>query len=288
MGLFVCLCLAYAALLGNDKIVVNKQKIYFENLPKNFEGKKIAVFSDVHCGAIVFKNTLKNAVEKIINEKPDIILFAGDLVSYKTSEAFEFADILKNLKAPLGVYSILGNHDYGDYSYWKTETEKKKNLDDLIKFNNDLGWKILLNENSKINISNDTIAIIGVENWGHIERFKRRGDIKKAYQGTEKIKFKILLSHDPSHWEKKVLKKYNDIDLTFSGHTHGFQFGIEIGNFKWSPSEYIYDLWDGLYKVNNQYLYVNRGLGNVGFSGRLGMWPEITIIELHKCIKIKK
>ena len=282
LGLIVFISLFFAIFFSNDLFRIKKQTVYFTNLPASFDGKKIAVFSDIHLGNTVFKSTVEHGIKLMLDEKPDIIFFTGDLVSFKSSEAIEFTGILKQVKAPLGVYSILGNHDYGDYAYWNSVEDKLKDMDELKEINKNAGWNLLLNENKLIGISNDTIAILGVENWGNIHRFTRRGDISKAYKGTEKAHFKILLSHDPSHWKAEVLPKLKDIDLTFSGHTHAFQFGYEIGKYKWSPSKYIYEYWYGLYNIGNQYLYVNRGFGTVGLLGRLGMFPEITIIELKK------
>ncbi|MDD5569713.1 MAG: metallophosphoesterase [Bacteroidales bacterium] len=280
-GILVFVLIGYSVFLGNDNLKIRRQTIYFKNLPPSFNGKKIALFSDIHCSNVVMKGTVNRVVEAMMKENPDIIFFLGDLVVYKTSETEEFLDIFKKVKAPLGVYTVLGNHDYGDYSYWKSKNEKEKNLEDLKKIIKDVSWDLLLNENRLIGIEGDTIAVIGIENWGHIHRFPKRGDIKIASKGAENIPFKILLSHDPSFWKAEILTKYKDINITFSGHTHAFQFGYKTGKCKWSPSEYLYEFWDGLYNVGEQYLYVNRGMGNVGIPGRFGMFPEITIIELR-------
>lgn len=281
MGISVLVLLSYSVFSGNDNLKIKKRTIYFKNLPPAFNGKKIALFSDIHCSNVVMKSTVNHIIEAMLNERPDMIFFLGDLVVYKTSETEEFLDIFKKVKAPFGVYSILGNHDYGDYTYWKSKKEKEKNLEDLKKTIKNIGWNLLLNENMLIGFDGNTISVMGVENWGHIHRFPRRGNIAMACEGTEKIPFKILLSHDPSFWSAEILPKYKNIDITFSGHTHAFQFGFETEKYKWSPSKYLYKFWDGLYNVGEQYLYVNRGMGNVGIPGRFGMFPEITIIELR-------
>ena len=190
----------------------------------------------------------------------------------------------KMLKAPYGVYSCLGNHDYGDYKQWESPEHKRQNLEDLKAVHAQSGWRLLMNEHVPIEKDGQKIAVLGIENWGGNLRFPRYGKLENAYAGTEAYPFKILLSHDPSHWDVQVSQeeKYKDIDLTLSGHTHGMQFGIEIPGFKWSPVQYLYKHWAGLYKQDNQHLYVNRGLGFLGYPGRLGIWPEITVIELAK------
>jgi predicted MPP superfamily phosphohydrolase len=191
-----------------------------------------------------------------------------------------FIDVFSNIKAPLGVFSILGNHDYGDYVKWPSKDAKEANLNRLKEIHGEMGWRLLLNENVTIEKDGDTIALIGIENWGAKGNFSRYGDLQKAYEGTTSHPFKILLSHDPSHWEAQVCKDYKDIDLMFSGHTHGMQFGVEIPGFRWSPVQYMYKHWAGVYRSSNQKLYVNRGFGFLGYPGRVGILPEITLIEL--------
>ncbi|MGE0569358.1 MAG: metallophosphoesterase, partial [Bacteroidia bacterium] len=193
-----------------------------------------------------------------------------------------YEEQFSRLKAPYGVYSILGNHDYGDYVQWDSQEAKVKNLEALKKKQAEFGWKLLINENVSISKNGQEIKLLGVENWGGNMRFPRYGKLSDAHEGTENVPFKILMSHDPSHWDMQVQLEYPDIDLTLSGHTHGMQMGIEIPGFKWSPIKYIYKNWAGLYKQNNQFLYVNRGLGFLGYPGRLGIWPEITVLELQK------
>ena len=260
---------------------IHRKTIYLPDLPSAFDGMKIAQLSDIHSGSFFNKTAVKGGVDMLLKEKPDVVFFTGDLVNYDSKEIKGYAGVFEKVKAPLGVYSTLGNHDYGDYKEWPSKEAKKRNFQDLLQAHKEMGWDLLLNENRTLTVNNDKIGIIGVENWGK-GRFPKHGNLAKAYQGMKDIPVKLLLSHDPSHWDKQVKPEFNDIDITFSGHTHGFQFGIEFGDFKWSPSQYFYDQWAGLYQDKNQYLYVNRGYGFIGYPGRIGMWPEITIIELKK------
>jgi predicted MPP superfamily phosphohydrolase len=211
-----------------------------------------------------------------------MIFFTGDLVNNEAGEMRDYQDIFSKIQAPMGVYSILGNHDYGDYKPWESKEAKVKNLQDLIATHKNMGWDILINENRIIKKGSDKIAILGIEHWGAKGNFPKYGKMAQAYKGTEDAPVKLLLSHDPSHWRAQVLKQYQDIDIMFAGHTHGFQFGIDTEHFKWSPVQYFYDEWAGLYKENDQHLYVNRGFGFLGFPGRIGILPEITIFELVK------
>jgi hypothetical protein len=259
---------------------VQKSKIPIANLPSSFEGLKIVQISDIHSGSFLSNLHFKNAVNLIMQEKPDVIFFTGDLVNDRSDEAEPFKEIWRQLQAPLGVFSILGNHDYGDYVIWDTPEEKQANLERLFEIHKEMGWNLLVNEHRIIEKNGDKIGLIGVENWGAALRFPRKGDMQKAQAGMEDVPVKILLSHDPSHWDAKVLKEHPDVDLTLSGHTHGFQFGIDIPGFKWSPSQYVYPQWAGLYSQGNQHLYVNRGLGFLGYLGRIGIRPEITVLEL--------
>jgi uncharacterized protein len=262
----------------NYKVV--KEKIIFPNLPESFNGLKIVQISDVHSGSFLSEKPLETAINLINLQKPDLVLFTGDLVNDRAEEAIQYQHIFSKIKAPMGVYTVLGNHDYGDYVQWETPEKKKQNLDNLIQLHKNAGWDLLINENRILKKGTDEIAIIGVENWGANMRFPKYGKLKEAYEGTENTPFKILLSHDPSHWDKQIRTEFSSIDLTLSGHTHGMQFGIEIPGFKWSPSQYFYKQWAGLYKEANQYLYVNRGLGFLGYPGRVGIMPEITVLEL--------
>lgn len=260
---------------------IHREKLIFDHLPAAFRGLKIVQISDVHMGSFSDEGAVQRGIDMILNEKPDVIFFTGDLVNNIAAEITPaYFAIFKQLKAPLGVYSILGNHDYGDYFHWDTEKDKVANLNKLKTIQEQLGWKLLLNENVLLQRGDDQIAVIGVENWGKEKRFPRFGDLDLAARGVEHIPFKILLSHDPSHWDAKVLTHPIHFDLTLSGHTHGMQFGIEIPGIKWSPSQWVYKQWAGLYHSHNQYIYVNRGFGFLGYSGRVGILPEITVLEL--------
>ncbi len=274
--------LIYGLLRNQYRFTMRKEVIGISGLPKELEGLKIIQISDIHAGTFVFKEPLKQVVTMINNAEPDIVVFTGDLVNDKAEEAERFIDIFKHIKAPHGVYSILGNHDYGDYVDWDSPQSKADNLSRLAEIQAQMGWDLLRNENRIIMINGEPLAIIGVENYSTIERFPREGDLKKAYLGAEHAVFKLLLSHDPTHWDYEVNKEYRDIALTLSGHTHGFQFGIEIpGVIRWSPSQYMYEEWAGLYQSGNQFIYVNRGLGCLGYPGRVGILPEITEITLN-------
>jgi len=252
----------------------------FESLPSSFKGMKIVHISDIHAGSFTDKAAVIRGVEKILHENPDIIFFSGDLVNNKADEMVEYMDVFSRLKAPMGVYSILGNHDYGDYFQWENKDEKIANLERVKQVHADLGWKLLINENIELNRNGDKIVVIGIENWSAKARFSKYGSLKKAFDKAADYPFKILLSHDPSHWDAEVRKSYPAIDLTLSGHTHGMQFGVEIPGFKWSPVQYVYKQWAGLYEEGTQKLYVNRGFGFIGYPGRVGILPEITVIEL--------
>lgn len=271
----------YGLLKTSTDFKIHKLNLSFKRLPATFHGLKIVQISDIHTGSILYPEGLKKAIEMILELKPDLILFTGDLVNNTTDEAYAFENTLSLLKAPLGVYSILGNHDYGDYHSWSNEEAKKQNMANMIDLHDRLGWKLLKNEHVLIEKNNQTIALLGVENWGAALRFPKYGDVNLTTSGLPKEMFKILMSHDPSHWDAQIKGKLKDIDLTLSGHTHGFQFGVEIPGFKWSPSQYLYKQWAGLYRSGDQMIYVNRGLGCIGYSGRVGIRPEITLITLE-------
>jgi predicted MPP superfamily phosphohydrolase len=209
-----------------------------------------------------------------------MILFTGDLVNDRATEMTDYIDVFNQLQAPLGVYSTLGNHDYGDYVRWDSNEAKKENLEQLKQVHKQMGWRLLMNEHVVLEKGNDRIALLGIENWSAKGNFGRHGKMEDAYPGSEQYPFKILMSHDPSHWDAEVRTKYADIDLTLAGHTHGMQFGLELPGFKWSPVQYMYKQWAGLYEAGNQKLYVNRGYGFLGYPGRVGILPEITVIEL--------
>jgi predicted MPP superfamily phosphohydrolase len=266
---------------GAHNYRVRRKTISLPNLPSSFDGIRIGQLSDIHSGSFFSKPGVKRGIDLLLGEKPDVVFFTGDLVNDEASEVADYKDLFSKVKAPLGVYSILGNHDYGDYKRWRSPEDRNKNLADLIQSQKEMGWDILLNENRTLKVDGEEIAIIGIENWG-AGRFSKHGDLKKAYAGTEEKPVKLLLSHDPSHWDAQVRPQFSDIDVTFAGHTHGFQFGVEIGDFRWSPSKFIYKQWADLHQEANQYLYVNRGFGFIGYPGRIGILPEITIIELKK------
>jgi len=261
---------------------VKRVKLDFDNLPAAFKGLKIVHISDIHSGSFTDKEAVMSGVQKIINEKPDLILFTGDLVNNVAEEMDDYMDVFDKLQAPMGLYSTLGNHDYGDYVSWDSDADKRDNLEKLKRVHQQLGWRLLMNEHVMLERGTDKIAVIGIENWSAKARFPKYGDLEKAYKGTETIPFKILMSHDPSHWQAEVLKTYPGIDLMLSGHTHGMQFGVEIPGLKWSPVQYVYKEWAGLYdhKAGPQKLYVNRGFGFLGYPGRVGILPEITVLEL--------
>jgi predicted MPP superfamily phosphohydrolase len=273
--------MAYGVISGAHDYRVRRQILRLPNLPTSFDGLRIAQLSDIHSGSFFNKTAVKGGVEMVMQEKPDVIFFTGDLVNNEAVEVMDYIDVFNKLKAPLGTYSITGNHDYGDYHRWASMEAKQKNFRDLVAAHRLLGFDLLMNENRLLELNGDHLAVIGIENWGG-RGFAKYGKLEKAYSGTEAAPVKLLLSHDPSHWDAQVRPMYKDIDVTFAGHTHGFQFGVEIGNFKWSPSQYAYKQWAGLYKEGNQFLYVNRGFGYIGYPGRIGMPPEITIFELKR------
>lgn len=274
--------LIYGMVRGAYKYRVHHVKVPAPNLPESFNGFKIVQLSDIHTGSFINDNALTKAFDIVMQQNADLIVFTGDLVNSMTNEVEGYEHLFKKLKAPYGVYSVLGNHDYGDYVQWDTKEAKLKNLEDLKTHQKDFGWRLLMNEHVALEKNGEKIALIGIENWGGSMRFPKYGKMKEAYAGTEIYPYKILMSHDPSHWDHQVVLDYPDVDLTLSGHTHGMQLGIEIPGFKWSPVKYLYKNWAGLYKQGTQFLYVNRGLGFLGYPGRLGIWPEITVIELQK------
>lgn len=259
---------------------VTRVPVQSPSLPEAFRGLKIVQISDIHSGSFNDKKAVQKGVEKILKEEPDLILFTGDLVNNKADEMDEYRELFAQLRAPLGVYSVLGNHDYGDYVKWDTEEQKIANLNALKKVHADMGWRLLMNEHVVLERDGAQIALLGVENWGAKASFPKYGKLDQAYAGAEKYPFKILMSHDPSHWDAQVRKEFSDIDLMLSGHTHGMQFGVEIPGFRWSPVQYIYNQWAGLYDDGRQKLYVNRGYGFLGYPGRVGILPEITVLEL--------
>jgi predicted MPP superfamily phosphohydrolase len=273
--------MVYGVLKGAHNYQVNNRTLRISKLPKAFEGLRIVQISDIHSGSFWNKPAVKKGVELIMEQKADLIFFTGDLVNNKSEEFLSYKEVFKQLDAPLGVFSILGNHDYGDYFSWPDEkgVSKEENLSLLKQYQKEIGWKLLVNDNHIIERDGEKLAIIGVENWG-AHGFTQYGNLEQAYRGTEDAGTKLLLSHDPSHWKAEVLTKFKDINATFSGHTHGMQFGIDSKYYKWSPVKYRYPEWADLYQEGDQYLYVNRGFGYLGYPGRLGFNPEITVFEL--------
>jgi predicted MPP superfamily phosphohydrolase len=263
---------------------VRTEAVKVKRLPVVFEGFKIVQFSDVHLGSWGCEAKLKEAVQLINSQHPDVIFFTGDMFNYYTADGNGFEGILQTLRAPFGVYAVKGNHDYGDYISWSSDRAKKQNNDDLVSFYSRLGWKLLLNSHDILRKGHDSIAVIGVENWGATGRFQRLGDVAVAQKGTETMAVQLLLSHDPSHWDSIVSKRFQNIDVTFAGHTHGGQLGIDACSIHWSPVSWTSKYWCGLYpnpdSSVSQYLYVNQALGNIGYAGRIGIMPEITVITL--------
>lgn len=276
---FNFISLIYGMVSGRFNFKTYRLSMKFKGLPKEFNGYKVVQISDMHIGGFYgHGDRLKEAVEIINAEKPDLILFTGDMVNNFADEMTGFKKTLSQLHAKDGKYSILGNHDYGDYHSWDSEDDKKDNFKKIVEFQEEMGFKVLLNQSVTLKKGNAEIGLIGVENWGK-PPFAQYGNFEKAQNGVSNLPFKILMSHDPSHWDAEIIQQ-TDIHLTLSGHTHGMQFGVEKGNLKWSPVQYKYPQWAGLYKDGDQYLYVNRGLGTIGYPGRVGMPPEITVFEL--------
>jgi hypothetical protein len=265
---------------------VKQVVIHLPELPASFDGLRIVQVSDIHTGSWLCRKELSKAVDLINSQHGDVIFFTGDMVNYTTLDALPFENIISKMKAPCGVFAILGNHDYGAYVSWPSDEAKEKDKKDLYAFYHRLGWTLLLNDHAILRRGNDSIAILGVHNWGKGYRFQKLGDVPAAQRGVENMKVQLLLSHDPSFWDT-ICRKYQNIDITFSGHTHGFQFGIDCCGIHWSPAEYLYKQWGGLYShpvpgSHPQYIYVNVGVGSIAYPGRIGILPEITVITLKR------
>lgn len=274
----------YGMLWGRYNYRVVKHTLYFDDLPEAFDGYRVVHISDIHSGSFDNAEKVQYGIDMINAQQGDVIFFTGDLVNNKAEEMRPWIAHFKQLHAKDGVYSVLGNHDYGDYVQWDSPDEKAKNLETLKQIHQQLGFCLLNNESVFLSRGQQRIAVVGVENWG--QGFVKKGNLKQALSQVDKKDFKILLSHDPTHWQYEVLKEPNFIHLTLSGHTHGMQFGIEIpGVIKWSPAGWRYKYWGGVYKEKDRYINVNRGFGYLAFPGRVGMPPEITVIELKKKIK---
>ncbi|MEO6524393.1 MAG: metallophosphoesterase [Mucilaginibacter sp.] len=270
----------YAMFKGKYDYKVHRETIYFDDLPESFDGFTITQLSDIHSGSFDNAQAVQKGIDLAKAQKSDLFVFTGDLVNNAAWEIEPYIHRFAQLKAPYGQFSILGNHDYGDYISWNSEEEKEANLEKLKEHHTTLGYKLMLDENVDIVKDGQKISLIGVQNWG--KGFIQIGDLHKAMRGVDPKAFKILLSHDPTHWEEKVMNNPNHIHLTLAGHTHGAQFGVEVSGFRWSPVKYRYLDWAGLASRNNRYLYVNRGFGFLAFSGRLGIWPEITVLTLKR------
>lgn len=273
----------YGVVSGRFNFRIMKNTLSFPNLPQSADGLRIVHISDIHIGSFFNDyNSVKPGLDKVNELKPDLILFTGDMVNNYADELDGWVELLSSLKAKYGKYSILGNHDYGDYVNWPSGEAKVENLQKLMNRHKEMGFKLMMNEKIELETApGESFELLGVENWG-LGGFSKHGDLEKAMRNSDSEKFQILMSHDPSHWDAKVMGQ-TKIDLTLAGHTHGMQFGIEIPGFvKWSPAKYRYKRWGGLYKEKDQYIYVNRGFGYIGFPGRIGMSPEITVIDLKK------
>ena len=272
----------YGILRNRHRYKVHQVKVPIKGLPKGLNGLKIVQISDIHSGSFTDSEPLKKGIELINQAKADLVFFTGDLVNSVATEIEPYTTIFNKIKAKFGVFSVLGNHDYGDYVRWPSREAKLSNLNRLMSTQKQMGWQLLMNENRLLTINGEQIAVIGVENYSGSPRFTKYGQLDKAYKGSETASLKLLLSHDPSHWDAQIRPDYPAIDITFSGHTHGAQFGIEIkGLIKWSPIKYVYKQWAGLYQKGQQFLYVNRGFGYLGYPGRVGILPEITVMEIY-------
>ncbi len=276
------LSLLYGVTYGKYNFKVIKQSVGFADLPNAFDGFKILQISDVHCGSFDNPEKISYAIDLINEQEFDIVLFTGDIVNTDALEIEPWIETFKRIRTPeFGKYSVLGNHDYGEYVTWSTPAKKKANFEAIKAIHPRIDFKLLLNESVDIVRGDEKIALVGVENWGR--NFKQAGDIDKASAGLTKDDFKVLMSHDPSHWELEVKNHPKNFHLTLSGHTHGMQFGIEIPGFlKWSPVQYVYKQWAGLYEHAERFIYVNRGFGFHAYPGRVGIMPEITMLELKK------
>ncbi len=273
--------LIYGTLKGKYQYQLKQLSLKIKHLPKGLNGLKIIQLSDIHAGNIDSPTSLRKAIKLINAQNPDLILFTGDLVNRDAREIAPFIDIFKELKAKYGKFSILGNHDYVEYKHWDSLAQKEENQALLYQFHDEMGFKLLRNEHVKLTVGGDDFYLLGVENWG-VPPFPQHGDLDATLVGVPKDAIKILLSHDPTHWDKKVINHEQHIHLTLSGHTHGAQVGIDTRWLKWSPVKFVYKRWSGLYEEANQFLYVNRGFGVLAFPGRVGMWPEISLIELGR------
>ena len=280
LSLIIIIAFIYGIIRGKYAYRVITHSLYFDDLPEAFDGFKLVQISDVHAGSLKNPKAVQKGIDMINRQQADLFVFTGDLVNNKAEEIKPYINHFAQIKALFGQFSVLGNHDYGDYIKWESDAAKRENLAQLKKHHNEIGFKLLLDEHVELSKNGEKIILAGVENWGL--GFGERGDLEKALQGTTKDEFKILLSHDPSHWEAQVKNHPSKIHLSLAGHTHGMQFGIEAFGVKWSPVQFRYKHWAGVKEEKGKYLNVNRGFGFIGFSGRVGIWPEITVIELKR------
>ena len=277
-GIFSALAID-GIIFGKYRHTVRKVKLRFKNLPENFKGYKIVQISDVHSGSFFNPQKLQKAIDLINEQDADVVLFTGDMVNNYADEFKPFIPLFKSIKAKDGKFSILGNHDYGDYGAWNSREEKAQNIPTLKNYQAEAGFKLLRNENIALEKNGEKIYLLGVENWG-IKPFPQYGDLDKALKGVPEDAIKVLMSHDPTHFDEVVKKHKTHVHLTLSGHTHGMQFGLDLKNIKWSPVKFKYKKWADLYESEGKYLYVNRGFGVIAYPGRVGINPEITVIEL--------
>lgn len=280
-AMLILILIVFGLTKGRHFYRVRQQILYFPDLPEDFDGFRITQLSDIHSGSLSNVKAVKRGIDLVNAQRSDLVLFTGDLVNNKASEMEPWISDFGVLQAPFGKFSVLGNHDYGDYVRWENADSKALNLLRLKDIHHEMGFRLLTNESITIQKGSDSISLIGVENWGK-GGFHQYGDLDKATARLPKDSFKILMSHDPSHWEQVTLNHHTHVHLTFAGHTHGMQFGIELFGFKWSPIQYFYEQWAGLYHKDGKYLYVNRGFGYHGLKGRIGIWPEITVITLKR------
>lgn len=271
----------YGILVGKNKLMVTKIELKVEQLPESFDHFKIVQLSDMHLGSFWMQSSfIKKMVDSCNSQNPDLVIFSGDIVNQFSNELLIFDTMLKNINAPYGKYAVLGNHDFGDYTIWKSPVEKEKNTEEIIRLMEKNNFQYLRNKHIYIHKNADSVALVGLDNWG-LKPFKQYGDLKKAVVGMPLNAFSLIISHDPTHWDEQIKKMFSS-SLTFSGHTHAFQFGLNWGDFKWSPSKLKYKKWWGIYAEKNNYLYVSRGIGTIGFMGRIGMYPEIVVITLKR------
>ena len=280
-AMLILVLIVFGLTKGRHFYRVRQQILYFPYLPEDFDEFSLTQLSDIHSGSLSNVKAVKRGIDLVNAQRSDLVLFTGDLVNNKASEMEPWISDFGVLQAPFGKFSVLGNHDYGDYVRWENADNKALNLLRLKDIHHEMGFRLLTNESITIQKGSDSISLIGVENWGK-GGFHQYGDLDKATARLPKDSFKILMSHDPSHWEQVTLNHHTHVHLTFAGHTHGMQFGIELFGFKWSPIQYFYEQWAGLYHKDGKYLYVNRGFGYHGLKGRIGIWPEITVITLKR------